>query len=102
MLHTETTSIDAMFDALSDVRRRRVLFALLAHNPRVVSPPDPFGEEQYSVEHHHIHLPKLAEAGFVTFDTDEKRVERGPRFEEIRLVLELLNDHGDELPDELV
>jgi hypothetical protein len=47
----------------------------------------------------HVHLPKLVEYGFVVWDEDEHEVEKGPNFDEIRPVLELLNDHAEELPD---
>jgi hypothetical protein len=46
----------------------------------------------------HTHLPKLEEAGFIVWHQDTNKVEKGPRFEEIRPLLELIDAHADELP----
>lgn len=100
MSHTETTSTDAIFDALSNSRRRQLLFALLEHNPQVVSPQSTNGEKQYTLKDYHVHLPKLTDNEFITYESN--KMEKGPRFEEIRPVLELLESQSDELPGDLV
>jgi len=46
----------------------------------------------------HVHLPKLADRGYVDWDRETGEVCRGPRFEEIAAVLELLDEHADALP----
>lgn len=90
-------SLDDLFQALSDERRRQVLFALLDHDGRgAVSVPDggSTGGEPGSrrVEMHHVHLPKLVDMGLVEWDRDASRVGTGPNFEDVRPVLESLRD----------
>lgn len=46
------------------------------------------------------HLPKLESAGFVVWGPQDHSVRKGPRFEEIEPLLELLQNHADELPDD--
>jgi DNA-binding transcriptional ArsR family regulator len=47
---------------------------------------------------HHVHLPKLAEAGYLEYDRDTHTIRRGPNFGEITPLLRLMADHEDELP----
>ena len=47
----------------------------------------------------HVHLPELEAAGFVEWDPKTDAIEPGPRFEEVAPMLELLNDHADDLPN---
>lgn len=102
----KTTTVNEVMDALSDGRRRKLLVALLDHGTLEVSPvgPGDAGSETNAVERiatmNHVHLPKLVEYRFVDWDGQSREVERGPRFDEIRPLLELLDDHEDELPVE--
>ncbi len=48
----------------------------------------------------HVHLPKLEEYGFIEWDRDSHEVRKGPKFNEIQPLLELLVSHSDELPDD--
>lgn len=98
------TSFDTALDALAHVQRRKLLVSLLAHNPQddapaVVGQP---GEESEAldrfVEMKHVHLPKLVEYGFIEWDQEADEVHKGPKFDEIRPLLDLLADHEDELP----
>jgi len=50
-----------------------------------------------SADVYHNHLPKLDDLGFVSWDRENGVVATGPQFEEIRPLLELLADNGDEL-----
>ena len=50
----------------------------------------------------HTHLPKLEDEGFIGWDREENMVRKGPRFEEIQPLLELMHNHADKLPDEWV
>lgn len=101
-----SNSLDRVFDALSHPYRRRILVLLDAHNPR--------DEDEFSVEDvatddddlellttelYHVHLPQLADAGYVEWDKDAHVVRRGPNFAEIAPLLRLMTDHRDELPD---
>jgi hypothetical protein len=90
-----------IFDALTDEKRRRLLFGLLEENPQpnppVVkdSPPD-----ASRIEYQHIHLPKLANYGFIEWSPSKSHIEKGPQFEEIQPVLELLSESHKNLPTE--
>ena len=99
--------MDEIFDALANVHRRRVLIALLAHNPQrdTVRVPDDAHDGEKAVETlqeelYHTHLPKLEQAGFIRWNQETQEVMKGPRFDEIRPLLELMRDHADELPDD--
>ncbi|AEH36310.1 DUF7344 domain-containing protein [Halopiger xanaduensis] len=103
----EETTADRLFDALTDVHRRRLLFALIDHNPQDVSelPDVPWTlseSEAVLTSKHHVHLPKLADYGLIEWERDEQIVTKGPRFDEIEPILQLLDDHRDELPVRMV
>lgn len=96
---------DAVFEALANVYRRRLLMLLLERAPErggVQLPEEVHsGQKAMAVlqaEMFHKHLPKLEELGFVQWDQSTDRAVRGPTFDEIRPVLELLNANQDELP----
>lgn len=97
--------LDRVFRALSKSMRRRVLLALMRKNPReddefetVEFRPEDTARETISIELRHAHLPKLDEAGFIDWNEETGVVTRGEDFEEIRPLLELMDDHRDELP----
>ena len=99
-------SFDDMVDALADIQRRKLLTSLLEHNPQDDSPIVIADSESESdaverlVSMRHVHLPKLADYGFIEWDEDTHEVMKGPNFDEIRPLLELLDKHEDELPEE--
>ena len=98
--------LDEQFTALSNEHRRRLLLALLEQNPQnEVTVPEDIHVGERELTHlrnnmFHSHLPQLAETGFIEWDRDAHQVTRGPRFEEIRPLLELIDAHADELPAE--
>ena len=100
----EIVSFDEMVDALADVQRRKLLVALLEHNPQDDAPVVIAGSEEEGeavdrlVKMNHVHLPNLEELGFIEWDRDANEVSKGENFEEIRPLLELLVNHEDELP----
>ena len=101
--------MDELFEALSNVHRRRLFVALLDRNPQrddVHVPEDVHDGEKalgaLKQELYHMHLPRMEEAGFIRWNRDTYAVTKGPRFDEIRPLLELMRDHADELPDELL
>lgn len=64
------------------------------------------GEPKSEMNNVHIalvqnHLPKLEDAGFIQWDRDRDVVTRGPQFDEIGPLVQLLLDHADELPGKL-
>lgn len=104
----KVSSFDEMVDALGDVQRRRLLVSLLDHNPQPVPRVD-VAESGVETEDmgrvismQHAHLPKLADYGFIEWDSDRHEVTKGPAFEEIRPLLELLKGHEDELPEDWI
>ncbi|WP_435552492.1 hypothetical protein [Natrinema sp. CGMCC1.2065] len=95
---------DEVFDAVADTHRRRVLFALLetpiqTDSPmNLDSPPDgETADETNRIAYRHKHLPKLDEYGYINWLPSVNSIERGPRFDEIKPVLELLAAHQTKL-----
>ncbi|ADB59645.1 hypothetical protein Htur_0748 [Haloterrigena turkmenica DSM 5511] len=70
-----------LFDALSDERRRRILYVCLRREGpiNIDSPPDGV-DDQYdaAVERRHVHLPKLAEYEFIEWHRQASTVTRAP------------------------
>ncbi|MFP9191480.1 transcriptional regulator [Natrialbaceae archaeon A-CW1-1] len=95
--------MDAFFEALSDIERRRILVDLLVPSPQTDGGTLAVGAvEQQTTESHvalyHTHLPKLADCGFIRWDRDSNEVTKGPRFEDVRPLLEAIDDQAEELP----
>lgn len=103
----QTVSLDVTLKMLANQYRRRVLIALLDHNPQrdddLQLPTDsvlPDGEiDRLKIEMRHAHLPKLHEAGIIEWNRETNSIRKGPHFEEVRPLLELIQNHADELPD---
>ena len=102
--------MNEQLDVLVDIHRRRLLVDLRDRDLRtdgglVVEAAEP-GDESLSVTDavslYHHHLPYLEDLGYVRWDRSTNQVERGPNFEEIRPLLELLDDNADRLPGEWV
>jgi predicted transcriptional regulator len=80
--------------------------ALLSHNPQADTPvvidADESADEEFKrlVQMTHVHLPKLADYGFIEWNRDTNEVSKGANFAEIRPLLELLDAHANELPPE--
>jgi len=92
--------------ALADPYRRQLLLALLDHNPQDDDDRDPLnivegGEEPEVLETElvHAHLPKLADMEYITWDRTENTISRGPKWEQIAPLLELIHENRDELPE---
>jgi hypothetical protein len=99
----QTRSFDEALDALADRQRRRVLLALVERNAQVTEPAvsqTDGGDDDLDVlvRMRHVHLPKLEDYGFVEWDREADEIHEGPRFGEIRPLLELLDDHREDLP----
>ena len=94
------------FRVLANRQRRLLLLALLNHNPRddvpVSESPQggfaPSGVGQ--IEYFQTHLPLLEEDGYIEWDRESEEVSKGPNFDELLPLLDLLDQHGDELPDD--
>lgn len=107
----ERPADSSVFEALAKESRRKLLFALWAENPNdhdrfdpltlleVGKPPD---DDVTEIALHHHHLPKLADIGVLRWEPESGKISTGPQWDDIALLLELLDDHRTELPDELV
>lgn len=56
--------------------------------------------ESFETELNHVHLPKLTDYGYIDWEKAGDSVRRGPRFDEISPVVELLDNHQGQLPGE--
>jgi hypothetical protein len=104
---------DRIASALGHRHRREALVALLERNPltledleRLHAVPGPPSEDGSDTETTrialvHSHLPKLESMGYVDWNQDSGTIVKGERWEEIGPVLELFEEHADELPVEL-
>ena len=100
--------MDRFLYVLADQYRRRVLVALLEHNPQDDHDPqiphdinlETEDLESLIINMRHTHLPKLEDEGFIEWNRETNTVKQGPQFEEIRRLLELMENHADELPDD--
>lgn len=98
-----------VFDALASQPRRRLLASLLEVAPGesvplpegAMAPATPTDAEEMRVELYHRHLPTLAEAGFVDWETDPLVATRGPDFPAVAAVLEALESADVIRPDSL-
>lgn len=95
---------DTAFRVLGDGYRRRLLHLLYEADPgeRLEVAPSDLAVEEDDVDAvtarlYHVHLPKLADAGYLGWDGGDLVVWRGPRFEEVAPVVEALVAHGDGL-----
>lgn len=48
----------------------------------------------------HFHLPKLAAAEYITWDDQSYKLSEGPRFAEVKPVVEIVQKHDEQLPGE--
>lgn len=63
--------------------------------------PEPEGEElEVLLDFQNYHLPRLEAKGFIDYDREDNVVTKGAHFVEIKPVLELIDEHRDELPDD--
>lgn len=98
-------ALDSVFSALEHPYRRRILLLVSDRNPRdeaefavadLATEDD--DRELLLTDLYHVHLPALADAGYLDWDRETNTVTRGPKFDDVAPVLRLLHDHQDELP----
>ncbi len=96
---------DTLCECLKAKPRRRVLTGLAATEPtETVHFTEVRTDESNTgvpihAEYIHLHLPKLADAGYIVLDEQTYEISQGPRFAEIEPFLELVQSHGERLPD---
>lgn len=104
-------TVDSGFDtallALAKPYRRQLLLALLEHNPQDDTDSDPLDlvpatdePDVFNTKLVHVHLPKLEDMGYITWDRAANKISKGPKWDEIAPLLELIANHRDELPEE--
>lgn len=93
----DTSTLDDLFGALSHPQRRRILTTLWMEPSLSVgglAPEEGTATDGASsrrrVALHTVHLPRLDDAGYVDWDRTEGTVERGPRYEEVRALVQVL------------
>lgn len=102
-----TVAPSSQLEALQHVERRRLLLALMKSSEDDQIPIDSQSleydeREDLLISMHHVHLPKLAQLGLIRTDGAGRNVRKGPNFDEIKPLLELLDEHRDELPADWV
>lgn len=96
---------DRVFEALSAAPRRQVLASLVTGDEPVslpesaAAPHGSVGCEALRVSLCHRHLPQLADAGFVDWESDPFRAYRGPRFDDVATVLRAMEPATATAPD---
>jgi hypothetical protein len=90
---------DTVFNALAHEQRRTLLLDVLESNPQDTGVESrsgesaPTGAEQRAqIAMYHTHLPTLEDYGYIEWNRDAHEVVEGPRFEEVRPLLEWVDD----------
>jgi hypothetical protein len=95
------TTLDEALAALADPYRRRILVSLLNGSSKVDQIANGGNRpDRFEILMHHVHLPRLEDGGFVRRDDGTREIVHGPRFEELRPLLELLESNDDAIPGE--
>ena len=92
---------DNTFDALAHEQRRTLLLDILESTPRDAGfevlagdSASTDAERRVQIAMYHSHLPKLEDYGYIEWNKDANEVVKGPRFNEIRPLLEFLASNG--------
>jgi hypothetical protein len=97
-----TMGFDKIADALGHQTRRNILLELVDDNPlqplEALATHDPREDEKLQLIH--IHLPKLDDMGYVTWDREDETVVKGSNWEEIEPVVRLLSDNSERIPSD--
>lgn len=99
------TALSEALRTVANEHRRRLLAGLVERDTRESYTFHVSGEASNPEERnrlrtliYHSHLPMLEDAGYVEWDRAETKLARGPQFDEIRPLIELLDEHADDLP----
>jgi hypothetical protein len=87
------SDLDDYLRLLADGRKRRLLQSLLDADGSPVSVA--FADAHERARLHHIHLPKLDDAGLIDWDPRDDIVVRGPAFDEVVPLLEAIAELDD-------
>ncbi len=94
-------AIDSMMDALGKPTRRVVLTTLSGDNAEIslAALERRMNDENVRVQLVHTDLPKLADAEYITWDSDSRTVSKGPRFFEVEPLVQFLNERNAKFPE---
>lgn len=101
---------DQLHEALASQERRMIIYSLedVPEERRIplpeaaMTPGSSQDPEKTAIRLEHNHLPKLAEAGYVRWELDPFCVQRGPHFEEVEMMFNLIHDSIDQFPESLI
>jgi hypothetical protein len=100
------TDLEIQFKAVANTHRRRLLIALHEHNSQrtdeAISENLQAGDaerDELEAQFYHNHLPRLDVAGFITWNQESNEITKGPNFDDIRPLLEVLESHYNEVPN---
>jgi hypothetical protein len=93
--------IDSMMDALGTQTRRDILTTLVGNTTEVslTTLERVVDQENPRTRLRHVDLPRLANAGYITWDGDSGTIAEGPRFSEVEPLADLLREYNREFPD---
>ena len=80
----QQASLDGVFEAVTRSERRELLVALESETSDGISIDPSEVPESRWIELNHVHLPKLEDLGFITWDAESHVITKGPRFEELQ------------------
>lgn len=97
--------LDTLLSVLAHRHRRRIV-AALEDVPRRGGTEFPVeglaavdeGLESIRTEMYHLHLPKLADAGYIEWDRETDTIRHGPNYDDVASIDSLLREHADDLP----
>jgi hypothetical protein len=100
-----TNTLGTHLKAFSHRPQRQLLVALSHANPQGDTPPDSDDPEtddealEILLDFQEYHLPELESKGFIDYDRESHSITKGDNFDEVIPLLELIDRHRDELPD---
>jgi len=101
---SKTEALDRLFETLGRSPRRQIVtaFADADSGPEAEIDIAEFVDDEKRdaslASLYHVHLPSLDDANVIEWDRATGTVRRGPRYDEIEPVVELLIEHRDVLP----
>lgn len=99
----ESIVLDGFAECMGHEHRRKILFLLYqsGEGERLRVPEDLLNQdldrERFVLELSHSHLPKLTEAGLISWDRERGEISEGDKFEEMEPLLEVLSMYYDHI-----
>lgn len=93
-------AIDSMMDALKSRTRRGILMTLLdTAETGIAGLERQLSHERDRIALYHMHLPKLANAGYIEWDTETDTISKGPKFSEAEPLVRLLKAYNTDFAE---